>query len=82
MTKFERVGSELQFDSGSLYEANRNFKYSCRLCCNRGFQIECDRCAIRHAHDIAVSVFEDIEAERECKCAEERRKAGMVYLFV
>lgn len=58
LTKFEQVGVNYQTDSTSKQEANRNFRYSCRVCCNRGMRIECDRCAIASTHDAVVAAFE------------------------
>lgn len=58
MTKFEQVGVNYQTDSTSKQEANRNFRYSCRVCCNRGMRIECDRCAIAATHDAVIAALE------------------------
>lgn len=58
MTKFEQVGVSYQNDAGSKREANRSFRYSCRVCCERGIRIECDRCAIAITHDAVVAAFE------------------------
>lgn len=58
LTKFEQVGVNYQLDSASKQEANRNFRYSCRVCCNRGMRIECDRCAISATHDAVVAALE------------------------
>lgn len=61
MTKFETIGANYQYDSYSVYEANRNFKNSCRACCNRGIQLDCDRCAISVAHDLVLATFEELK---------------------
>lgn len=54
MTRFEERGVELQQDSVSRFQAEKRFEYSCNLCCNRGYRIECECCAIRIAHEIIV----------------------------
>lgn len=58
LTKFEQVGVNYQHDSCSKREANQNFKYSCRVCCERGIRIECDRCAIAATHSMVVAALE------------------------
>lgn len=58
MTKFEQIGVNYQHDSCNKQEANKNFGYSCRVCCERGIRIDCDRCAIAAAHDAIVAAFE------------------------
>ena len=58
VTKFEQVGVELQYEASNKHEANRSFKYSCRVCCERGMRIECDRCAIAATHAITVAAFD------------------------
>lgn len=57
MTKFEQIGVELQYDACSLHQSSKNFQYSCRVCCERGMRIECDRCAIRATHEMTVAYF-------------------------
>jgi hypothetical protein len=58
VTKFEQVGVELQYEASNKHEANRSFKYSCRVCCERGMRIECDRCAIAVTHAITVAALD------------------------
>lgn len=58
MTKFEQVGVNFQYDAASKSEANKSFRYSCRVCCERGMHIECDRCAIAIAHDTVVAAID------------------------
>ena len=58
VTKFEQVGVELQYEATNKHEANRSFKYSCRVCCERGMRIECDRCAIAVTHAITVAALD------------------------
>lgn len=62
VTKFEQVGIELQYDARNKQEANKNFRYSCRVCCERGMRLECDRCAIASTHAVTVAAFETAEA--------------------
>lgn len=61
VTKFEQVGVELQYEASNRHEANRSFKYSCRVCCERGMRIECDRCAIAVTHAITVAAFDTVK---------------------
>lgn len=68
MTKFESIGVERQMEAESVYQANRAFQYSCKMCCERGLWIDCDRCAIAKAHAEQVSLLQamaDDAAERE-----------------
>lgn len=58
MTKFEQIGVNYQNDSTSKRDANRSFRYSCRVCCERGIRVECDRCAIAATHDAVIAAFE------------------------
>jgi hypothetical protein len=61
MTKFESIGVQYQRDADSKQEANKLFLYSCKCCCEKGMRIECDRCAIAHAHAMVVACFADNE---------------------
>jgi len=58
MTKFEQVGVNYQNDAMDKRETNKSFRYSCRVCCERGIRVECDRCAIAVTHDAVVAAFE------------------------
>lgn len=62
MTKFEQVGVEFQYAASNKMEAIRSLRYSCRVCCERGMRIDCDRCAIAVANAISVAAFDTIEA--------------------
>lgn len=57
MTKFEQIGVGFQYDAANKAEANRSFRYSCRVCCERGMRLECDRCAIAAVHDMTIASF-------------------------
>ena len=59
MTKFESVGVQYQYDADSKQQANKSFLYSCKCCCEKGMRIECDRCAIAHAHAMVVACLDD-----------------------
>ena len=63
MIKFERIGVNLQYDADSLKEANRSFRYSCECCCTKGIRLDCDRCAIAHAHQMVAAYFSDKNKE-------------------
>lgn len=58
MCKFENIGAERQYESASKYEADRNFRISCNICCSRGMHLSCDHCAIAVAHELVVATFE------------------------
>lgn len=58
MTKFEKIGADLQSTASSKFEANKRFHYSCYMCNLRGINLDCDRCAINYAHDNALEVFD------------------------
>ena len=63
MTKFERIGVSFQHDARSKAEANLSFKYSCRVCCERGLPINCERCAIASANDLTVAAFDALNTK-------------------
>lgn len=58
MTSFEERGVERQYDARNISAANRSFKRSCDICCNAGFHIECDRCAIAVANKAVTEYYE------------------------
>lgn len=39
MCKFEQIGVERQYTSVTKEDANRNFRISCTICCNRGITL-------------------------------------------
>ena len=60
MTKFEQVGVSYQQSAPTKHAANRSFKISCNICCNRGLRIDCDRCAIAVANAVAIAAFDTL----------------------
>lgn len=60
MTKFEQIGVNYQYDAMSIQDANKSFEHSCNCCCNKGVNIDCDKCAIAQAHSLVVAIFNDI----------------------
>jgi len=62
VTKFEQVGVSFQNDATNKREANRSFQYSCRVCCERGIRIECDRCAIAAVHAANIAAFDTMQS--------------------
>jgi len=66
MTKFERIGVELQQEAVNVRHAKRNFRYSCDVCCNRGLRIDCDKCAIAATHSMVVASFEILKETTPC----------------
>lgn len=61
MTKFEQVGMNYQYDATSKHEAQKLFARSCHACCNRGMQLDCDKCAIAQAHNLVIAIYEDMK---------------------
>lgn len=57
MTGFEERGVDRQYDAANQREARRFFQHSCLICCERGFRINCDRCAIAEANRVAENYF-------------------------
>lgn len=68
VTKFEQVGMEFQYDAASKHEAIKSFQYSCRVCCERGMHIDCDKCAIAVTHAITVAAFESEQKKALTVC--------------
>lgn len=60
VTKFEQVGVDLQYSSVSKRDAVQKFGYSCRVCCNRGMKIDCDKCAIAATHAITIAAMDSV----------------------
>ncbi len=60
MTRFEEIGQQLQLESLSKSEAKARFKKSCDICCNRGINIDCDRCAIASCHRMVCETFDEM----------------------
>ena len=58
MTRFEEVGTDIQYSAHSKDQAVKCFKRSCELCCTKGIRIDCDRCAIASTHNSVVEAFE------------------------
>ena len=63
MTKFEQVGINYQYDANTIKEANKAFSHSCNCCCNKGIQLNCDKCGIAFVHSLVVAAFNDIKGE-------------------
>ena len=64
VTKFEQIGVERQHESESKIEAQKNFSHSCKVCCYRGIQINCDKCAIAFVHNEVSAYFDDCKARK------------------
>ena len=61
MTKFEQIGINYQYEADSKEKANKSFDYSCKVCCNRGMHLECDKCAIAVVHNLVIASFDRTE---------------------
>lgn len=87
MTKFERVGVELQRDAISIEEANKRFAYSCRLCCERGlrssirYESEECRCAISEEHELRIEVLRSILEMKAREFDPEARAKGVFVMI-
>lgn len=57
MSRFEEFGVDLQNRARDAEEARKKYSTSCEICCNRGFRIDCDRCAIHYAHSLVMAYF-------------------------
>ena len=54
MTKFENIGTELQYAAKTTEEAKAAFENSCKLCALRNRKAECSQCAIKEAHEFTL----------------------------
>lgn len=59
MTRFENIGTELQYTAKSVEEANARYEKSCTTCCYHGVYIcgGCDHCAIRQVHKLVIAAL-------------------------
>ena len=64
MTKFEQVGVNMQYEAPTKEMAIEKFSRSCDCCCHKGMHIDCDRCSIAVAHQLAVAYFESQTASK------------------
>lgn len=63
MCGFEWVGCERLNEVFTAEGAHRCFEMSCRICTNRGYRIECERCAIKEKFSVvmdAIRIREDM----------------------
>lgn len=65
MTCFEFEGVRRQIEAGSLYQAQKAFQHSCRLCCYRGYNRPCDHCPIAKQHRDVSEGFRKISVLTE-----------------
>lgn len=79
MTGFERKGVELQEEASTMEQACRAFAYSCKVCCERGIRINCDRCAISVAHE---SKLDYLRTMTELKGFEQQPHASGVFVMI
>ena len=75
MCKLGQIGVERQYESANKYEADRNFRISCNLCCHRGMCLDCDRCAIAVAHELVIATYDKHDSEAEDDAVEEGDEA-------
>jgi hypothetical protein len=56
MIKFEQIGINKQQTAETKAEALKYFNTSCSICCYRGIKLNCDKCAIKVAHELTISI--------------------------
>jgi hypothetical protein len=62
--RFIDINVEFQQNANSKEEAIKSFSLACTACVKRGLYgalLECKNCQISVAHDITLSVFDDLE---------------------
>lgn len=77
MCFFLNEGVNRQLNSTTETEADKNFKISCRICCNRGIHMDCEHCPIASANEQQKSAILDarkIERQRKQRAYEEKQK--------
>lgn len=77
MCFFFDKGVELQLNSRTETECNKNMEISCSICCSRGYNVKCDQCPIASAHEQQKSAILDArkaERQRKLQKLEEKRK--------
>lgn len=70
MTGFEEEGVRRQYQCETVSQAVRTFERSCEMCCCRGYNTPCERCAIAAAHDEVCRTIRDAAEERRQKARE------------
>ena len=65
MNKFEQNGVNIQNECHTKGMAIERFKKSCNICCLHGLHIECNRCAIAVAHNMAIAAIDCNEGGRK-----------------
>lgn len=63
MTKFETIGIQHLNDAYTKGYANKCYKISCSICCNRGMKIECDSCAIAQAYQQTIAAIDAVKRD-------------------
>lgn len=58
MSRFQERGIEMQRESITRAEADRNMTRSCSICCSRGLCASCDGCPIAAAHKFVIDTFD------------------------
>jgi len=65
--KFIQKSKELQNQAATPQEAVKFFDMSCQICCNRGINMDCDKCPIRYHHELVMAAFDDIQEYKQYK---------------
>lgn len=56
MAFFEN-GADIQYQSTSIRQADKNYNKSCNLCCSIGLRMRCEMCPIEGAHATVVATL-------------------------
>ena len=56
LENFIEYGAELQYFATTPARAQKAFATSCKICCTRGYQLDCDRCGIASAHNSVILI--------------------------
>ena len=73
---FFDIGVERQLNSTTETEANRNFSISCKICCGRGYHMDCEKCPIASANEQQKAAILDarkVERQQRQKKYEEKK---------
>ena len=68
MAFFEK-GADIQYQSTSIQQADRNYNKSCDFCCSVGLRMRCEMCPIEGAHATVVATLAKLTAGSACAIA-------------
>lgn len=59
ITRFEEIGAQKQWSAKNKGQALKFYDESCELCWKYNMHIDCDKCAIKKAHEAVMKIFEE-----------------------